>query len=59
LLNKADIDSLERNYRRVIKKFMCLPENTPSVAVYLTFGILPFEAQRDLEIMGLLGKIIN
>jgi hypothetical protein len=56
-LNKADIDSLERNYRRIIKKFMCLPENTPSTTVYLTFGVLPFEAQRDLEILGLLGQI--
>ena len=56
-LNKADIDSLERNYRKVIKSMLCLPDNTSSVAVYLTFGILPFEAQRDLEILGLLGQI--
>ena len=56
-LNRADIDTLERNYRKVIKSLMCLPDNTPSCAVYLTFGILPFEAQRDLEILGLLGQI--
>ena len=36
---------------------MCLPENTPSSAVYLTVGVLPFEAQRDLEILGLFGQI--
>ena len=51
-LNKADIERLERNYRKILKKFMCLPENTPSSAVYLTFGVLPFEAQQDLEIFG-------
>ena len=56
-LNKAGIDSLEQNYRKVIKSMLCLPDNTSSVAVYLTFGILPFETQRDLEILGLLGQI--
>ena len=56
-MNKTDIDNLERNYRKIIKKFLCLPENTPSVTVYLTFGVLPLEAQRDLEILGLLGQI--
>ena len=56
-LNKADVDALERNYKKVIKSMMCLPDNTISVAVYLTFSILPFEAQRDLEILGQLGQI--
>ena len=56
-LNRCDLDNLERKYRKVIKKFLCLPENTPSAAVYLTFGVLPLEAQRDLEILGLLGQI--
>ena len=36
---------------------MCLPKGTPSAAVYLILGVLPFEAQRDLEILGLLGQI--
>ena len=56
-LNKADIDNLERSYRKVIKHLLCLPDNTPSAAVYLTFGVLPFEAQRDLEVLGLLGQL--
>ena len=51
-LNIADIDSLERNYRNVIKSMLCFPDNTPTCAVYLTFGILPFEGQRDLDILG-------
>ena len=29
----------------------------PSAVVYLTIGVLPFEAQRDIEILGLLGQI--
>ena len=57
ILNRADIDSLERSYRLTLKKFMCLPQGTPSAAVYLILGVLPFEAQRDLEILGLFGQI--
>ena len=56
-LNKGDIDTMERNCRSILKKFMCMPENTPSAAVYLTIGVLPFEAQRVIEILGLLGQI--
>ena len=56
-LNKTDIESLERSYRKVIKHLLCLPENTPSCAVYLTFGVLPFEAERDLKILALLGQL--
>ena len=56
-LNKGDLDTMERDYRSILKKLMCLPENTPSAAVYLTIGVLPFEAQRDIEILGLLGQI--
>ena len=57
ILTKADIDSLERSYRHILKKFMCLPQNTPSAAVYIILGVLPFEAQRDIEILGLFGQI--
>ena len=48
---------MERNYRSILKTFLCLPKNTPSATVYLTIGVLPFEAQRDIEILGLLGQI--
>ena len=57
ILNRADIDSLERSYRLTLKKFMCLPRGTPSAAVYLILGVLPFEAQRNLEILELFGQI--
>ena len=36
---------------------MCLPQGTPSASVYLILGVLPFEAQRDIEILGLFGQI--
>ena len=36
---------------------MTVPDNTPSCSIYLVFGILPAEAQRDLDILGLLGQI--
>ena len=34
-----------------------MPDCTPSALVYLCIGILPAEAQRDLEILSLLGQL--
>ena len=56
-LNLTDMARLETAYRGVIKKMLAIPEYTASCAVYLTSGIFPAEAQRDLEILGLLGQI--
>ena len=36
---------------------MTLPENTPFCSKNLISGILPAEARRDLDIMGLLGQL--
>jgi hypothetical protein len=36
---------------------MAVPDNTPSCSLYLVAGIFPAEAQRDLEILGLLGQL--
>ena len=58
-LNKADVDALERNYRKVIKSRMCLPDNTPSVAIYLTISILPFEAQGTLRYWDYWDKLLS
>ena len=56
-INKGDMNRLETSYRSVIKHMLALPDNTPSCAVYLVSGLLPAEAQRDLDIMGLLGQL--
>jgi hypothetical protein len=56
-INKGDLEHLEINYRSVVKHMMAVPNNTPTCSIYLMFGILPAEAQRDLDIMGLLGQI--
>ena len=34
-----------------------VPDNTPSCSIYLTSGLFPAEAQRDLDILGLLGQL--
>ena len=34
-----------------------LPDCVATPLVYLTIGVLPVEAQRDLEILGLLGQL--
>ena len=45
------------SYRSVMKQMIAVPDNTPSSSIYLVLGILLAEAQRDLDILGLLGHI--
>ena len=56
-INLGDIERLEKKYRKTLKCMLSLPECTTSVAVYLSIGVLPAEAQRDVEILGLLGQL--
>jgi hypothetical protein len=36
---------------------LAVPDNTPSCSIYLTSRLFPAEAQRDLDILGLLGQL--
>ena len=56
-LNLTDMARLGTTYRGVIKKMLAVTDYTASCAVYLTSGIFPAEAQRDLDILRLLGQI--
>ena len=56
-LNTTDMTRLEVKYRKVLKNMMSMPDCVSSPLVYLTIGILPATAQRDLEILGLLGQL--
>ena len=56
-LNQIDIERLEVKYRKTLKCMLSLPDCTVSAAVYLCIGVLPAEAQRDVEILGLLGQL--
>ena len=56
-LNKVDMDRIEVKYRKVLKCMLSLPDCTSSAAVYLSIGVLPATAQRDIEILGLLGQL--
>ena len=56
-INESDIERLEIKYRKVLKCMLSLPDCTSSAAVYLCIGVLPASAQRDLEILGLLGQL--
>ena len=58
IINKGDIEHLETSYRSVIKHILAVPDNTPSCSIYLTSGLFPAEAQRDLDILGLLGQLV-
>ena len=56
-INKKDLARLEISFRSVLKKMMSLSDNVSSSAVYLSAGVLPAEAQRDIEVLGLLGQL--
>ena len=56
-LNTTDMNKLEMKYRHTLKHMLSLPDCVSSPLVYRTIGILPATAQRDLEILGLLGQL--
>ena len=56
-INITDMATLETKYRQVLKHMLSMPDCVSSPLVYLTMGILPATAQRDLEILGLLGQL--
>ena len=56
-INKTDMAKMETKYRQVLKHMLSMPECVSTPLVYLTMGILPATAQRDLEIMGLHGQL--
>ena len=56
-MNNTDMERIEVKYRKVFKCMISLPDCTTSAAVYLNVGVLPPIAQRDVEILGLLGQL--
>ena len=56
-LNKGDIERLEIKYRKTLKCMLSLPDCTVSAAVYLCMGVLPAQAQRDVETLALFGQL--
>ena len=58
-INTTDMAKLEVKYRKVLKCMMSLPDCVATPLVYLSIGVLPAEAQRDLEILGLLGQLVK
>jgi hypothetical protein len=56
-LNITDMERIEVKYRKVLKCMLSLPDCTTSAAVYLNIGVMPATAQRDVEILGLLGQL--
>ena len=56
-INISDMARVETKYRHTLKNMLSMPDCLSSPLVYLTFGVLPATAQRDLEILGLLGQL--
>ena len=51
------MDRLEVKYRGHLRNLQSLPASVASPAVYLSMGVLPAVAERDVEILGLLGQL--
>ena len=56
-LNITDMEKIETKYRKTLKCMLSLPDCTSSEVVYLSIGVLPATAHRDIEILGLLGQL--
>ena len=56
-INNTDMSKVEVNYRKILKNMLSLPDCVSTPLVYLSVGVLPAEAQRDLDILGLLGQL--
>ena len=56
-VNVTYLDRLETKYRAVLRNVQSLPKNVATPAIYLAIGILPAVAERDIEILGLLGQV--
>ena len=56
-VGSTELDRLERKYRSVLKRILSVPDQTSTSGIYLNLGICPGYAQRDLDIMGLLGQL--
>ena len=48
---------VEVRYRQTLKNMLPLPDCVSTPLVYLSIGVLPATAQRDLDILGLLGQL--
>ena len=55
-INLLDLDRFDVEYRCVLKGMLSLPDSVASCAVYLTMGQLPIAAERDIEVLALLGQ---
>ena len=56
-VNKTDLDRLETKFRKILRNIQSLPDVVATPAIYLCIGQLPAIAERDIEILGLLGQI--
>ena len=56
-VNMTDLDRLETKFRSVLRNVQSLPSNVATPSIYLTIGQLPAVAERDIEILGLLGQL--
>ena len=54
-INPTDLDHLETKYRYIPKGMQSLPPSTP--AVYLMGGVVPAVAERDIQILQLVGQL--
>ena len=56
-INPSDLDLLETKFRSVLRSMQSLSPSTAGPAIYLMAGVLPAVADRDIQIMRLVGQL--
>ena len=56
-INPMDLDFLEIKYRSILRGLQSLPPSTPTPVVYLMMGAVPAVAERDVQILQLVGQL--
>ena len=57
VLNKEDLDAMEKFYRKILRQIQSLPDSTACEAVYLLSGRIPIEGLIHQRALGLFGAI--
>ena len=57
VLQKSDINELDKFFKKLLRQIQHLPESTATEAIYLMLGALPIEAEIHARMLSLFGNI--
>ena len=59
ILKQKDVQSLDSQYSKILRKLLSLREKVAKEAVYLLFGLLPIETEIHVRVPTLYGAITS